>query len=568
MKIFDMHIHTDTKDANPHQLIKAFEESGVFGGCIFSTKPKESNPETGMDFEKRLEQVFSWCKGYEDRLFPVLWIHPDEENLAEKIRTASDRGIAAFKMICDNYHIGDEKPMEALRVIASTGKPVIFHSGISYTYSKNPNNSQYNRPIDWEPLMTIPNLRFSMGHCSWPWTDECISLFGRIEYGRRFYVKDGEKPAEMYFDLTPGTPDIYREDLLLKLFQDSRVSKRLLWGTDHWAERYTSPRPIKYLNFDREIMDKLGVSIETRNNIYYQNFFRFLGREDLIKEEDCRFSDNDGIETVFSPKTAEICEKWYKKLNFPCEYDREFKDALSEYKISDAITIENYDLKEKDGKRNLLSFLFMCEDLSKKYQEKGINEEILLDTLGDLVRWTNTWSEVKNEMHLGELVWLSYHFNMRLFKLGSLQFAMGKAFASCPQLNLSKGDNIIEVHIPAGTSITSEECEKSFSLAKEFFAKYYPEFEYSHFTCHSWILDNELEKLLNENSNILKFKNSFTLVESEEHECYDALKYIFKWNTTKLNLRNAVCVSSFADRIKKHVMSGGKLNIGFGVRKK
>ena len=287
-----------------------------------------------------------------------------------------------------------------------------------------------------------------------------------------------------------------------------------------------------------------------------------------MKHSDMHINTNAKDETAYDIKTAEICEKWYKKLNFPQVYDKEFKDALSKYKIPDITTIENYDLKEKDGKRNLLSYLFMCEELSKKYQEKGISEEILLDTLGDLVRWTNTWSEIEGEMYLGELGWLSHPFKMRLFKLGRLQFLFGRAFAPCPQLGLAKSDNIIEVHIPAGEGFTPEECEKSFSLAKDFFAKFYPEYEYSHFTCHSWMLDSELEKLLNENSNILKFKNSFTLVESAQREGYNALKYIFKRDTTTQNLQDAVCVSGFAERIKKHVMNGGKLNVGFGVRKK
>ena len=39
---------------------------------------------------------------------------------------------------------------------------------------------------------------------------------------------------------------------------------------------------------------------------------------------------------------------------------------MNDIKISDAITIENFD-ETNDGKRNLLSFLFMCENLKNEY---------------------------------------------------------------------------------------------------------------------------------------------------------------------------------------------------------
>ncbi len=52
-----------------------------------------------------------------------------------------------------------------------------------------------------------------MGHCSWPWYDECIALYGKF---LNALEKDGA--PEMFFDLTPGTPVIYRRDLLTKLF--------------------------------------------------------------------------------------------------------------------------------------------------------------------------------------------------------------------------------------------------------------------------------------------------------------------------------------------------------------
>ena len=85
MKIYDMHIHAGNGTPNPEALLENFDKAGVYGGAIISIEPKESYDAVRMDYEERLENILNWTKGYEDRLFPVLWIHPFEENIIEKI---------------------------------------------------------------------------------------------------------------------------------------------------------------------------------------------------------------------------------------------------------------------------------------------------------------------------------------------------------------------------------------------------------------------------------------------------------------------------------------------------
>lgn len=568
MKIFDVHLHTDCSNPDVELLLKRMEEAGVWGGCIFSQRPDYDYPKTGLDFEGRVTQVLKWTKDYPDRLFPALWIHPYEENAVEKVKIAADRGIAAFKMMCTTYYPGEEQCLEVLRAIAKTGKPVFFHSGILYTASDEVEINKKNRPVNWEALLTVPGLRFSLAHCSWPWYDEMIAFAGRMYTNRNAYIPEGEIPPSMYYDLSPGGTPAYREDLLTKLYDFSPSGAKCMFGSDQWVENYDPEKSKAILARDNKIFDKLGISLEKRNRMFYQNFLVFMGREDLIQEEDVYPSASGNIRCPYNPQVVDVCKKWYKKLGFPMEYDNEFNHALEEYKISDAIEIGRYDITERDGRRNLLSFLFMCEATEKAYKERGIDEKILLDTLGDIVLWTNVWSEVKGEMYLGELEWLRCHMRLRLFRLGSLEFISKKSPYACPELGLEKGDNVLDVHIPAGADLSPEAVKESLELAKEFYAKHYPEFEFKHFICYSWMMDTELSKLLNPDSKILKFQNMFTLVKSEEKENYSALKYLFKWNTARHNIRNAVCSSGFAEKMKSHILRGGKLNIGVGVMNK
>ena len=78
--------------------------------------------------------------------------------------------------------------------------------------------------------------------------------------------------------------------------------------------------------------------------------------------------------------TKPIIEKWYKLLQFPAEYDAAFYEALNTIQISADITLEGYDLRSDDGKRNLLAFLYLCEETAQKARARGIGEEILIAT--------------------------------------------------------------------------------------------------------------------------------------------------------------------------------------------
>ena len=556
MKIFDMHIHTNTETPDPGALIENFEKSGTYGGCVFSTRPNVSDYHgIGLDFKARLRQLDGWSHGYEDRIYPVIWMHPDEGDVLEKIRIADEHGVAGYKFIATSYSPSEDRFLEIAHAIAETGKPLFLHSGIHYSGQDFHPDLDYNRPSSFMKLVKVPGLRFSMGHCSWPWIDECIALFGK--WGHHVSTLPAGTPhAEMYLDITPGTPESYRRELLCKLYTFSQnTGDFIMHGTDQVAERYNSVAVSGRLARDRAILDALGVSRELRERAYHDNLMRFLGKREYTE----RFTFRCWGFKCCNGKAKEIAEKWYRRLGFPSSYDAELARALAEIPLSDAITPEHYDLGEKDGRRNLLSFLFFCEELSKKYEEKGIDEQILLDTLGDLVIWTNIWSEQKGELALYELPWLMNHMKMRLFRIGSLEFMMGKAHADIPEVGLSRGDNVLDVHIPHNADLSEEACRASSAAARAFFAEYYPEFTYSHLYCHSWLLDRELEALLPETSNILKFGRMFRLSEDPGAVSYAALRYVFHWGVTPERLRNAYPVSGFAERMKRHVLGGGKL---------
>lgn len=529
-----MHIHIFGGEPDPKGLLDRLQAAGETGGCVFSDDPLH------VGFEQRLDGVLRWTDG--EKLFPILWIHPYEENVLDKIRLAVERGVCGFKMICEDYDVGEPQVLEVLTEIARLQKPVFFHSGILWDGVVA---SAHNRPLHWEALLDVDGLRFSMGHCSWPWIDECIALYGEFMNARGF-----GKTAEMFFDLTPGTPAIYREELLTKLYTVGYdVGNNVLFGTDCSADTYRSQWAAHWLKTDRAILERLGMSRENFQKLYRDNLMRFLGRSDQTHDHKTPTYDDSHGWSLIAPSVRGVIEKWYHALPFPQRFDAPFAAALSRIPISDAISIEGYDLGCRDGQRNLLSFLYFCEALEQRYNEKGIDRQILLDTLHDIVRWTALWSQGKPEPELFELPWLARHLQMRLFQLGRLQFCLA--------------DGEIEIHIPAGTPLREEECIASIARALDFFDRYFPECSYDRFSCHSWLLDKTLAELLPADSNILKFQSLFEMESAEPNDAI--LRYVFGWNIDRYTLPFTAAPSGFAQRVKKRALQGGEFYAARGI---
>ncbi len=240
---------------------------------------------------------------------------------------------------------------------------------------------------------------------------------------------------------------------------------------------------------------------------------------------------------------------WYAKLAFSAQYDTAFEALLGE----DFTEIN--EVFGTDAGENLLTALYHCEVLKTVYTQRGIPEHILLDTLSDVVIWTDTWYGMHGELGLMEVGWLQHHFSAKLFRLGRLQFCMGHAHRAIPEAGVAEGDPVLEVHIPADGAMRLDDCKTSIAAAREFFATFFPQFDYRAFTCHSWLLDRTLTQFLSETSNIVQFQTLFTVTHNDPSDAI--LKYIFRWDATRDTLERFEPQSRLAAAVKPYVLNGG-----------
>lgn len=283
--IFDCHIHMSggglggdegagQKARDKTLFRERLNQAGIAGGVVLSVAPPAfGNTKPGRDTAKNaIDEVIAFTAGDPD-LFPFFWIDPIEDGAAEQVDMAAEAGVAGFKTICAKHYPQDDRAMKIYERIAAKKLPMLFHSGILY----NPGPSgEYNRPCNFEHLLFIDGLRFAMAHISWPWCDELIAVFGKWNY-----LVNGAKAAtsELFVDLTPGTPTIYREEALRKLLTVgyAPLVDHMIFGTDA-LDDYDVEWVKMCVSRDALIYDKFILSAEIREKIFHKNLMAFLGK--------------------------------------------------------------------------------------------------------------------------------------------------------------------------------------------------------------------------------------------------------------------------------------------------
>lgn len=164
--------------------------------------------------------------------------------------------------------------------------------------------------------------------------------------------------------------------------------------------------------------------------------------------------------------------------------------------------------------RVLYGYLFtlLAVNAYDEYQKRGISDTIYFDTMHDLAIWAENCHTATGIWGISEIEWLPLHIKLQIFRLGRLQF-QPMSF-SCDSADIKRtnavsipvanGTDVLNVHIPRGTRLLPEDCEKAYLAAAEFFQKEHPVF-----VCCSWFLHSSLKILLPQESNLLEFQRRY-----------------------------------------------------------
>lgn len=279
--LIDSHIHMNLSKVDAALFEANLKLAGVTYAGVFCQNPipfyeRPSASQIEEFNRKRLDGVMELAANNK-AVFPFYFIEPTEDDSMDQVDMAVEKGISGFKCICDHFYPGDDQVMQVFEKIAKTGKPIMFHSGILYDGSNI--SGKYNKPDNFEELIGINNLKFSLAHVGWPWTDECIALYGKFHSYKTYGGIKKEAP-EMFIDLTPGTPDTYRkavfENLLCNGFD---IENNLIWGTDSQAGNYDSRRVQHIYEKDLSYLQTIGEEMNLKK-LFANNYLRFIEKNE------------------------------------------------------------------------------------------------------------------------------------------------------------------------------------------------------------------------------------------------------------------------------------------------
>jgi hypothetical protein len=76
---------------------------------------------------------------------------------------------------------------------------------------------------------------------------------------------------------------------------------------------------------------------------------------------------------------------------------------------------------------------------------------------------------------------------------------------------LSKGDDTLDMHIPAGGGMTPERCADSMRRATAFFRTHFPDRPFTAITCNSWIFNTQIDGILPPTANLAAYQRELYL---------------------------------------------------------
>ena len=305
------------------------------------------------------------------------------------------------------------------------------------------------------------------------YADVIFTIGDRLEKVINSYINSGEAMRAMIMDkIGVVTLDKIKEEIIKEIFikYDLNVIKEIYPGSSKYP-----------IDIQKEILDEMENIKSISINKYFQLY---------------------PLKTVAIKMILSYENKFYN----PCE---DCENPCEAFKITEE---EAYKY-----------FLEKAETYTKKiYEQENIPEEVYEDNIRDIDIWSDKYEKEhgRKGFYKEQFEWIDSILEMKVIKLGRLQFEILEHIDKKFENILGKRKNIlfINVHIREGENLCYEECEKSYNMAKKYYTSKGYKFSKIIFICDSWLINPDLNKLLSENSNIIKFQKRYKVISVSKNE--------------------------------------------------
>ncbi|RDU24044.1 amidohydrolase family protein [Anaerosacchariphilus polymeriproducens] len=212
------------------------------------------------------EQVAKIAADYPERFIGFASVDPRRSDALEILDYAfSTLKLEGLKLNPAKQHFyPNDKMMDPIyKKCLEYNKPIIFHAGLSW----EPNSiTEYAHPLKFEEVaVKFPQLRICLAHFAWPFVREMVMLM--IKYSNVYtdtsvlYLDSPEESMKRLFTVDMGS-----------LWVDRALHKQIMFGSN--GPRF---RQFKLLR----ALEQIPMRETSRDNIYYRNALRFIGREEF-----------------------------------------------------------------------------------------------------------------------------------------------------------------------------------------------------------------------------------------------------------------------------------------------
>lgn len=155
-----------------------------------------------------------------------------------------------------------------------------------------------------------------------------------------------------------------------------------------------------------------------------------------------------------------------------------------------------------------------------------------------------------NGIRISQMIWGAYFINTKLIEVGRLQY--------------EKCENHVKIHIPSGEKLQIEKVLNSIKDSKNEIKKYF-NLKNPEYRCDSWLLSNQINTIIDSNSNIYKFYKLFEVTDGPD-ATKDILNFVFDVQECK-DYNNLDESTSLQKMLKKKLIEKEELRIGWGKLK-
>lgn len=195
------------------------------------------------------------------------------------------------------------------------------------------------------------------------------------------------------------------------------------------------------------------------------------------------------------------------------------------------------------GMERLTGSLYQALQTQEEYAAAGIPDDIFYATMGCFSRFVREHLESFGDYGFDRDWWTVRQLSARLFRIGQLEY----------ELTVKKGRKEIRIHIPSDASLEKDKLRRSVQSARDFLARFFPDYSQAPMTCTSWLLSPTLQQLLQPDSRILQFQKNFRITPLGPGDSY--MLWVFK--RMDLPLEVLPENTSLQRRLKAYLCAGG-----------